>query len=61
MSDSSLFVLAAPGGLEVLLCVIVVAVPIGLVIGAVILRAAVSLFNKFAGKSEVGQAEGGGA
>jgi len=51
--DSSAFVLAAPGRLEALLCVLVVAIPIGLMIGAVVLRAAVSLFNKFAGTSEV--------
>ena len=53
MIDSSAFVLAAPGRLEAILCVLVVALPIGLMIGAVVLRAAVSLFNKFAGTSEV--------
>ncbi len=41
--------MAALGGI---LCVLVVVLPIALLIGAVILRAAISLFHKFAGTAE---------
>ena len=49
MFDSSMLVLGAANPVAVMLCLLVVVLPIGLLIGAVILRASVSLFNKFAG------------
>ncbi|QDT29324.1 hypothetical protein [Gimesia panareensis] len=49
MLDSTTLVLGAPDPLMLVLVVFVIVVPIGLLIGAVILRAAISLFNKFAG------------
>ncbi|WP_417381300.1 hypothetical protein [Gimesia sp.] len=52
MLDSSMLVLGASNPLAVLLCLLVVVLPISLLIGAVILRASVSLFNKFAGFEE---------
>ncbi|MCA9021844.1 MAG: hypothetical protein KDA74_16965 [Planctomycetaceae bacterium] len=52
MFDSSMLVLGAANPLAALLCVVVVMLPIGLLIGAVILRASSSLFNKFASFDE---------
>ncbi|HCO27144.1 MAG: hypothetical protein CME31_20440 [Gimesia sp.] len=52
MFDSSMLVLGAANPVAVMLCLLVVVLPIGLLIGAVILRASVSLFNKFAGFDE---------
>lgn len=49
MLDSSMLVLGAPNPLLGIICVVFVLLPIGLAIGAVILRAAISMFNKFAG------------
>ena len=49
MLNSTTFVLGAPDPFVGILCVLFIALPIGLAIGAVILRAAISLFNKFAG------------
>lgn len=50
MSDSQ-----AIGFLGGFLCALVIIIPIALLIGAVILRAAISMFNKFAGTGEEGQ------
>ncbi|KAA0134289.1 hypothetical protein FYZ48_22170 [Gimesia chilikensis] len=52
MLNATSLVLAAAEPLLAFFCVLFVAVPIGLAIGAVILRAAISLFNKFAGFGE---------
>ncbi len=49
MLDSSVLVLGAPNPFLGIICVVFVLLPIGLAIGAVILRAAISMFNKFAG------------
>jgi hypothetical protein len=45
----------ASSDLPILLCVLVVAIPIGLLIGAAILRAACSLYNKIAGATSTGR------
>ncbi len=52
MFDSSMLVLGAANPLAVILCLLVIVLPISLLIGAVILRASVSLFNNFAGFDE---------
>ncbi|MCA9006755.1 MAG: hypothetical protein KDA70_15885 [Planctomycetaceae bacterium] len=49
MLDSSMLVLGAANPLAGILCLLFVGLPIGALIGAVILRAAVSMFNSLAG------------
>jgi hypothetical protein len=47
----------AIGALGSMVCVLLIAIPIGLLIGAVILRAACALYNKIAGASPPGRKE----
>ncbi|MEQ8638032.1 hypothetical protein [Gimesia maris] len=53
MLDSSMLVLGAANPLAGIVCLLFVGLPIGALIGAVILRAAVSMFNSLAGGDPV--------